>query len=185
MTCIIAVRDKKNKVWLAGDKMASNGISHYLVKDPKVFQVGDFYFGFTDSFYMGQLLKYSFVPPERQEGISDSQYLFQDVRVALTNLFDQNEFGIKDRGTLDCPDLVFGEFLMVYKERIFLVQANMSFLEYDITTCGSGAQVAQGVLLALMENTDLSMEETLTKTMDIVGRNCVGVSKELDIIQCS
>ena len=165
--------------------MASNGISHYLVKDPKVFQVGDFYFGFTDSFYMGQLLKYSFVPPERQEGISDSQYLFQDVRVALTNLFDQNEFGIKDRGTLDCPDLVFGEFLMVYKERIFLVQANMSFLEYDITTCGSGAQVAQGVLLALMENTDLSMEETLTKTMDIVNRNCVGVSKELDIIQCS
>ena len=88
MTCIIAVRDKKNKVWLAGDKMASNGVSHYLVKDPKVFQVGDFYFGFTDSFYMGQLLKYSFVPPERQEGISDSQYLFQDVRVANNQLDD-------------------------------------------------------------------------------------------------
>ena len=185
MTCIIALRDKENKVWLAGDKMASNSFSHSLVKDPKVFKVGDFYFGFTDSFYMGQLLKYSFVPPEKQEGISDSQYLFQDVRVALTNLFDQNEFGIKDRGTLECPDLVFGEFLMVYKGSIFLVQANMSFLEYDMATCGSGAQVAQGVLTALMENTDLSTEELLTKTMDIVSRNCVGVSKELDIILCS
>ena len=184
MTCIIALRDKENKVWLAGDKMASNSFSHSLVKDPKVFKVGDFYFGFTDSFYMGQLLKYSFVLPERQEGASDSQYLFQDVRVALTNLFDQNEFGIKDRGTLECPDLVFGEFLMVYKDSIFLVQANMSFLEYDMATCGSGAQVAQGVLTALMENTDLSTENLLTKTMDIVSRNCVGVSKELDIIQC-
>lgn len=165
--------------------MASNSFSHSLVKDPKVFRVGDFYFGFTDSFYMGQLLKYSFVPPERQEGAQDSKYLFQDVRVALTNLFDQNEFGIKDRGTLECPDLVFGEFLMVYKDSIFLVQANMSFLEYDMATCGSGAQVAQGVLTALMENTDLSTEDLLTKTMDIVSRNCVGVSKELDIIQCS
>lgn len=185
MTCIIAFRDYNDNVWLAGDKMSSNGISHQLVKDHKVFRVGDFYFGYTDSFYMGQLLKYSFVPPERPEGITDDQYLFVNVRLALTDLFDQNEFGIKDRGTLECPDLSFGVFIMVYKDRIFLVQQDMSFLEYDVATCGSGAQVAQGALTALIESTILSASEMLTKTMSIVSRNCVGVSKELDIIRCS
>ena len=185
MTCIIAFRDYNDNVWLAGDKMSSNGMSHQLVKDPKAFQVGDFYFGYTDSFYMGQLLKYTFVPPERPEGITDEQYLFVNVRLALTDLFDQNEFGIRDRGTLECPEPSFGEFIMVYKGRIFLVQANMSFLEYDVATCGSGYQVAQGALTALVESTILSAPEMLTKTMDIVSRTCVGVSKELDIIQCS
>lgn len=184
MTCIIAVRDTQNNVWLAGDKMSSDSYTHQIVKDPKIFKVGNLYIGYTTSFYMGQLLKYSFDPPEQPEDMSDDQYIYQVLRIALIQLFDDNDFGRKDRGSIECPEPSFGEFILVFKNRIFLVQDNMSFLEVDSAYAGSGFQVAQGAVAALMAHTDLSMQGILTTTMEIVNKNCVGVSKELDIIQC-
>lgn len=184
MTCIIAITDKTGCVWLAGDKLGSNGHTKQIVKDPKVFKVGDFYFGYTSSFYMGQLLKYSFVPPVRTMHVDDNEYIFRDVRYSLKALFDKNSFGVTQLGTPTTNEPDFGTFIMVYKNRVFVVQNNLSLLEYDNTSVGCGEELAKGCIDALQENTELSPEQILTKTMDIVSRYSCGVSRELDIIKC-
>ena len=57
LTCIIAITDKTGTVWLAGDKLGSNWHTKQIVKDQKVFKIGDFYFRYTSSFYIGATVK--------------------------------------------------------------------------------------------------------------------------------
>jgi hypothetical protein len=64
MTCIVALIHE-NKVYLGGDAAASDDKTGLIVQrtDPKVFKVGQFGIGFTDSFRMGQILQYNWKPP--------------------------------------------------------------------------------------------------------------------------
>lgn len=181
MTCIITMKDKNNKVWIAGDKLGSNGYNKNLYKDPKVFKVGPFHFGYTTSFYMGQLLKYHWVQPTRNMHIEDDEYIFRDVMNSLKSLFDKNHFG-KIKADRE-PD--FGDFLMVYKNRIFKVQYNMSMLEVDDFACvGCGAETAYGVVDALIKHTEYEPEKLLKETMKTVSKFICGVSAECDVLLC-
>jgi hypothetical protein len=59
MTCIVGVTDGKT-VTIGGDSAGSDDWGHVAIRsDTKVFQVGPYVMGFTTSFRMGQLLRYS------------------------------------------------------------------------------------------------------------------------------
>lgn len=182
MTCIIALRDKEtNTVYLAGDKLGSNGSTKAVYKDPKVFQVGHFYFGYTTSFYMGQLLKYSWKQPCKTMHQDEDEYIYRDVVQSLKKVFSDNNFGQNQNGHE--PD--FGCFIMVYKGRIFKVQDNMSLLEVeDFVSVGCGEYYATGSVLALTQHTEMNIPDILTETMKIVSENSCGVSEQCDIIKC-
>ena len=64
MTCIVALIHE-NKVLLGGDAAASDEKSGLIFSrvDPKVFKVAQFGLAFVNSFRMGQILQYSWVPP--------------------------------------------------------------------------------------------------------------------------
>ena len=62
MTCIAAVAEGGN-VWMGADSAGVAGLSLSVRRDPKIYRVGEFLFGFTSSFRMGQLLGYKFSPP--------------------------------------------------------------------------------------------------------------------------
>lgn len=67
MTCIVGV-EHNAKVTLGGDSAGVSGRSISLRADEKVFRSGPMVFGFTSSFRMGQLLRYSLdmpAPPDR------------------------------------------------------------------------------------------------------------------------
>lgn len=70
MTAIAAIVEN-NIVYIGGDSAGVGDLLLEIRKDPKVFINGQFIIGFTSSFRMGQLLQYSFVPPEhpRRMGI--------------------------------------------------------------------------------------------------------------------
>ena len=182
MTCIIALRDKETGVvYLGGDKLGSNGYTKSVYKDPKVFKVGPFYFGYTTSFYMGQLLKYKWTQPCKSMHQEEDEYIFREVVSSFKSLFVDNDFGKKHDGRE--PD--FGSFIMVYKGRIFQIQDNMSLLEVeDFTAVGCGEQFAAGSITALSENTNYNVEQTIKETMKIVSQFSCGVSEQCDIIQC-
>lgn len=62
MTCIVGV-EHKGRVWIGGDSAGVAGYSISSRADEKVFKNGPYVMGFTSSFRMGQLLRYSLVPP--------------------------------------------------------------------------------------------------------------------------
>ena len=63
MTCIVAVTDGQTVV-IGGDSAGAAGQELRIRADPKVFLVGSFAIGFTTSFRMGQILRYSAHLPE-------------------------------------------------------------------------------------------------------------------------
>ena len=77
MTCIIAFIDQKGVGHMAADSAGTNTEYHTqsLRKQSKIFRNGEFIFGFTTSFRMGQILQYNFHPPERPENITDMVYM--------------------------------------------------------------------------------------------------------------
>jgi hypothetical protein len=168
-------------VYLGGDKLGSNGYTKTMCKDPKVFKVGPFYFGYTTSFYMGQILKYRWQQPCRTMYHEDDEYIFKDVIDSLKSCFVNNDFGKKQEGRE--PD--FGSLIMVYKGRIFEVQHNMSLLEIEnFTAVGCGDQLASGAATALLSNTNYNPEQIIKETMKIVSQFSCGVSEQCDIIKC-
>ena len=182
MTCIIALRDKDTGcVYLAGDKLGSNGNTKAIFKDPKIFQIGHFYFGYTTSFYMGQLLKYTWTQPCKTMHQEDDEYIFREVVPSLRKLFVDNKFG-KDQRDHE-PD--FGQFIMVYKGRIFSVQDNLSLLECDdFASVGCGEFHAAGAVDALVNHSSLCTPDILKEAIRITSKYSCGVSEECDIIKC-
>ncbi|GID32855.1 hypothetical protein [Paractinoplanes brasiliensis] len=58
MTCIVGITDGRT-VTVGGDSAGSDGWHVAVRSDSKVFQVGPYLMGFTTSYRMGQLLRYS------------------------------------------------------------------------------------------------------------------------------
>lgn len=145
MTCIVALVSD-GKVYMAGDKMASNGFTGQEYDKSKVFINNGFIFGYTSSFRMGQLLEYQWKPPARSEGVSDDEYLYKDVVGSFIRLFQDNHFGHKC-GT----EAETGEFLFGWKGRLFRHQECHSLLEYkSFASVGSGSYHASAALSVLL-----------------------------------
>lgn len=63
MTCIVGIAEQ-GKVYIGGDSAGIAGYDLTIRADSKVFTVGPYVMGFTTSFRMGQLLRYTLTPPE-------------------------------------------------------------------------------------------------------------------------
>lgn len=185
MTAIVAFK-YDGKVYLAGDRMGSNGYTKGVISAPKIFSVGeDFHFGYTHSFYMGQLLQHMFVPPARDPRDSDDRYIFTKVVPALKDMFLENDFGKRKDDKSNEPD--YGRFVMVYKNRIFTFQGNASILEY--TQAGEGCG-GDDVLTSINTGLDLlgknASQEDVEFVIERAFFHCstvyTGVSAEHDII---
>ena len=74
MTCIVGIEDG-GRVIIGGDSAGVGGYSLTTRADEKVWVSGEFAFGFTTSFRMGQLLRYKFTPPAFPEGIDLDAYM--------------------------------------------------------------------------------------------------------------
>ena len=182
MTCIVAFKHN-NSVILAGDKMGSNGYTSRNFLRPKIFQNGDFYFGYTTSFYMGQLLQFNWDPPYRFPNENDDEYIFKSVVKSLSDMFESHNLGTsKAENDLE-PER--GSFIMVYKGRIFEVLSNMAILEVEnFTSVGCGSEVMEGCIKMwyYLPPSNFEIEEVLTIAYDVVSQRSCGVSSEFDML---
>lgn len=142
MTAIAAVVSD-GKVHMGGDSAGVSGWSLVQRADPKVFVNGPMIMGFTDSFRMGQLLRWSFTPPIHPEGISDDRYMstlfIDEVRSCLAKGGFAKKENEVERG---------GTFLVGYHGQIWEVYSDYQVGRSlsDFYAVGSGSDLCIGSL---------------------------------------
>lgn len=144
MTCIAAVAEGGN-VWMGADSAGVAGFSLAVRRDPKIYRVGDFLFGFTSSFRMGQLLGYKFSPPLHHSEWDTDRYMTTVFIDALRDTLKAGGYARTHNGAEEA-----GEFLVGYQGRIFRVcsdyQVGENVEPFDAVGCG--AELALGALHA-------------------------------------
>lgn len=145
MTCIAAITDGKT-VWMGGDSAGvSDDLSVTVRDEPKVFENGCYLIGFTSSFRMGQVLRYTAlpVPPPRAD-----LHRFMCTRFIDAVRKATSKSGYLGKDNLGREDL--GQFLVGVRGRLFNIDVDMSVGEarakYDAVGCGS--DLAKGALYA-------------------------------------
>jgi hypothetical protein len=136
VTAIVAIIEN-DTIYMGGDSAGVDPSRLSLItrKDPKVFKNGPFIMGFTSSYRMGQLLRYTFRPPEHPNNVSVDRYMVtifvETVRECLrsggyTTINNNNENG--------------GNFLVGYRGKLFNInddfQVGIPANNYDAIGCG-------------------------------------------------
>lgn len=162
MTCIVGMIDRKtNKVIIGADSAASTNDSVVIRKDTKVFKKGAFVIGCTSSFRMIQLLRFKLVLPD----INDKdiyEYLCTDFIDAVRECFSEGGFLQKDKDNQELG----GQFLVGYKDRLFMVDSDFQVAESDndYSCIGCGESYAMGALYAV-ENEEINAYEKVYKAL--------------------
>jgi ATP-dependent protease HslVU (ClpYQ) peptidase subunit len=175
MTCIVGLK-YKGKVYIGADSLASNDQLQRTVRvDDKVFIKGDMLFGFTVSYRMGQILRYSFDLPERNEGIGDMDYLVGHFIPALIQCYTDQGFIKKD----ETGESVGGQFLLGYRGGLYDIQDDFQvavpFLDY--AACGCGGELALGSMFTTQKlNKTLSPEKRIVTALEAATEHSAGVA---------
>jgi hypothetical protein len=144
MTCIVATTDGKT-VWMGGDSLGASGYFCTLRKDKKVFVNGEYIIGFTTSFRMGDLLKWSFVPPKMPKNEKNiEKFMATKFITKVLKVFDKNGYGKNENNRKEG-----GEFLIGVRGKIFHVHGDyqMGLAAHDYDACGCGTELALGSLM--------------------------------------
>jgi hypothetical protein len=144
MTAIAGFCDK-GTVWMGGDSAGVAGNDLTLRADPKVFRNGEFLFGFTTSFRMGQLIRFRFKPPVVRECQDLFEYMATDFVDALRECLKVGGFAAKDKEREEG-----GTFLVGVRGRLFLVDSDYQIEEPldQYEACGCGHPMVRGALFA-------------------------------------
>lgn len=157
MTCIVGII-KDGNVYLGGDSAGVDlkGLSIQSRKDVKVFKVKNnygnkFVVGYTSSFRMGQLLRFSFKPPFFSDDRDIYEYMCTDFVESVRQLFRERGYAENEKGQESG-----GTFLVGFKGRLFYVDDDYQIGEMNdnYASVGCGYPYALGALMAT-ENTDM------------------------------
>ena len=134
MTCIAGLVED-GKVYIGGDSAGVGGYDLSIQADGKVFENAGFVMGFTTSFRMGQLLRYSFVPPKRHPDTDFYKYM-------VTDFIDEVRRCFKAGGYAERKDEVElgGNYLVGHNGRLFQIVSDYQVGErscgFDAVGCG-------------------------------------------------
>lgn len=169
MTCIVGLVEN-GVVYIGGDSAGTDGwLSQTIRADSKVFRNGDFLFGFSGSFRMGQLLRFSFKAPYHRPEVETYEYMctsfVDEVRKTLRDGgFARNESG-EERG---------GFFLVGYRGRLFKIEWDYQVGESvdGYASVGIGADLALG---ALFVTSGTEPTQRITKALEASAYHNAGV----------
>lgn len=153
MTCIVGLKHD-GRVYIGGDSAASDldRLTINTRADEKVFTSNNIIFGFCSSFRIGQLIRYSFNPPEQLNSKSDIEYLVTDfvdgirqVIHAGGSLHKENENEHWD-----------SQFIIGYKGNIYVVYNDFQVANprEPFVAVGSGEDLAMGAMFASQDDPD-------------------------------
>lgn len=142
MTCIVGV-EHEGRVWMGGDSAGVSGWLHHQRTDAKVFRRGPFIMGFTTSFRMGQLLRYTLDATPQQKAQGDHEYL-------ATTFVDAVRRCLKDGGfaKLEAAQEEGGDFLVGYRGHLYQVCSDYQVASNSagFDSVGCGREIALGAL---------------------------------------
>jgi len=180
MTCIVGAIDDDGTVWMAGDSAGVSGTTLRVRMDEKVFVrrvTGGgtlaMVFGFTSSFRMGQLLRYSFQVPEkrpRQDWQIHEWMCTEFVDAVRKVLSDGGWMLKKDERTWG------GTFLVGIKGRLFEIDSDFQVGEArtPFAAVGCGDDYALGAMAA-MQGSGIPAHEAVVRAVGIAEQFSAGV----------
>ena len=157
MTCIIGL-EYSGGVILGGDSFAGGASETGSVQDstaiPKVFRVGDYGFGFTSSFRMGDLLRYNLELPTM--GALPESCIHRHIVTAVIPAIRECLKNGGYAGQLTGGQEQGGSFLLAARGCIFEVQPEYSVIRYQhgYASVGAGCYLAMGALAATSPKMD-------------------------------
>lgn len=167
MTCIVGLVHEGN-VYIGGDSAGVAGLDLTIRADQKVWRSGEFVYGFTTSFRMGQLLRYKFDPPEQLPSQQTEEYM-------VGPFIDGVRRCLKDGGWLEAKNNqeTGGRFLVGYRSRLFVIDSDFQVGETvdQFAAVGCGQAYAIGSL-ATSEGTARSR---VKQALEVASRFSVGV----------
>ena len=168
MTCIVALKFN-GKMYMGGDSAGVAGLGLTVRKDPKVFKKDNMLFGYTSSFRMGQIIRYSFKIPEHNKDMSDFEYMCTTFIDLLRKCFKEKGYG-KTRDGQDSG----GSFLVGYKKEIYKIdndfQVGINHDRYD--ACGCGESIALG---SMFSTVDEDPDRRIRTALEAAERHSAGV----------
>lgn len=178
MTCIVGLVEK-GKVFIGGDSAGVSHLDYSIRKDEKVFKNGEFIFGFTTSFRMGQLLRYKLNVPEQHPNEKDDyKFLVVDFIDAVKNCLKDNDFASKDRDVVKG-----GTFLVGYRGNLYLIESDFQVgkVNKPFDSVGCGESYALGAMeVILSEKT--TAQEKIFKALDVAQKFSAGVREPFNIV---
>lgn len=178
MTCIVGLIDKENNVVnIAGDSAGVSGYSLSVRADEKVFKKGDFVFGFTTSFRMGQILRYNLQIPKYYPDIDIFEYMVKDVIQSIRNVFNSCGY-MKVDSNVDSG----GTFLVGFKGKLFTIYSDFQVAENidNYAAVGCGADLALGSLYSTKDNKDIDYR--ISKALEAASYHSAGVCFPIHVV---
>lgn len=134
MTCIAGLIDN-GVIYMGSDSAGVAGYEMQRRADPKVFLNNGFIIGFTSSFRMGQLLRYSFTPPARKENQELFAYMVTDFVDSVRECLKQGGYA-----RVENNEDFGGTFLVGHKGKLFVIDSDFQVGEmlepYAAVGCG-------------------------------------------------
>lgn len=132
MTCIVGLAEG-GRVYIGGDSAGVAGYAIDVRADAKVFRNGPYLMGFTTSFRMGQLLRYTFKPPTPKGDLE--RFMVRDFMPAAIDCLEtggwlSTENGRREGGTFLVG--VLGELFVVDSD----FQVGRTVNGYQAVGCG-------------------------------------------------
>lgn len=153
MTCIVGIR-QGSSVWIGGDSASSDGNTLATPDTAKVFARGDYLFGITGSWRVGQLLAHGLDedgngPPvvplfpsiHAREDAADA-FLVTQFGPWFRKMLEHNGAHRKDAERYWSD----GSFLMAVGGLLYAVDGQLGMLRHTFYATGTGGQVALGSL---------------------------------------
>ncbi len=165
MTCIAGIM-KDGKVYIAGERGASEGSYIVPIDKPKIWKTGSYIFCYSVTFD-GQLVQYNFNPPT-PEGNLD-KFMHSKFLKSLKSFYSEWDIGGKD-SELSLMIGIKGKLYEHDADGLTLVS-----YERDYMAIGSGADFAMGSLHATQTHKDPKRRLTLALNAAVAfSTSCIG-----------
>lgn len=179
MTCIVGLVEN-NKIYIGGDSAGVAG--YYLIKraDEKVFKKGEFVFGFTSSFRMGQLIRYKLSIPKVEEGQDIDDYLYTKFIDSVIKCFKDNQYAqIKEN------EIFGGCFLFGFRGNLYTVESDFQIGKpmNNFAAVGCGQDIALGCMYGLQNNKSMKPKDKITLALEAAENNSAGVRGPFHIVE--
>jgi hypothetical protein len=182
MTCCIALKTKdkgKTSILMGADSAACDDNEVRSALDTKISQSGPFTLSYAGDVRVGQVLKYSFIPPEPPKDPEDLFcFMITDFVDSLVRIMKKNGLWIKNK--------LIGEteLIVVVLSRVFYVGDDLCVLEMedDMVSIGAGAELALG---SLFTSAGLPPRDRVLAALKAAAHFCPWVKEPYTILKCT
>ena len=171
---MVGVADE-SAVWMGADSAGASGWSLQIRSDAKVFRRGPYLMGFTTSFRMGQLLRWSLDVVDPVD-VDLEEFMATGFVDAVRKCLKDGGFAKKESEREEG-----GDFLVGVQGRLFTVHSDYQVSEQVVpyAAVGCGADVALGVMYATAH---LAPRHRLQVALDAAERHSAGVRGPFTIL---